>query len=83
MRSWSRALRNGLAELLNLPDGYEVMLGNGGTTAFWDAAAFGLIDRRSQHLSFGEFSSKFAAGVKAAPFLDEPSVHLVGARHSP
>jgi phosphoserine aminotransferase len=68
------ALRNGLAELLNLPDGYEVVLGNGGTTAFWDAAAFGLIERRSQHLSFGEFSSKFAAEVAAAPFLDQPSI---------
>src|SRR3954454_11610154 len=68
------ALRNGLAELLNLPDGYEIILGNGGTTAFWDAAIFGLIERRSQHLSFGEFSSKFAAGVAAAPFLDAPSV---------
>src|SRR2546423_15650601 len=68
------ALRNGLAELLNLPDGYEIMLGNGGTTAFWDAAVFGLIERRSQHLSFGEFSSKFAAAVQAAPFLDEPSI---------
>ena len=68
------ALRNGLAELLNLPDGYEVMLGNGGTTAFWDAATLGLIERRSQHLSFGEFSSKFASAVAAAPFLDEPSV---------
>src|SRR3954452_4602046 len=53
-------LRNGLAELLSLPDGYEVLLGNGGTTAFWDAATFGLIERRSQHLKFGEFSSKFA-----------------------
>ena len=68
------ALRNGLAELLNLPDGYEVMLGNGGTTAFWDAATLGLIERRSQHLSFGEFSSKFAAAVAAAPFLEAPSV---------
>jgi phosphoserine aminotransferase len=68
------ALRNGLAELLNLPDGYEVMLGNGGTTAFWDAATLGLIERRSQHLSFGEFSSKFASAVAAAPFLEEPSV---------
>src|SRR3954469_14006746 len=68
------ALRNGLAELLNLPDGYEIMLGNGGTTAFWDAATFGLIDRRSQHLSFGEFSSKFAAAVAATPFLEEPSI---------
>jgi len=68
------ALRNGLAELLRLPDGYEILLGNGGTTSFWDAAVFGLIERRSQHLSFGEFSSKFAAAAKAAPFLDEPSV---------
>ena len=68
------SLRNLLAEILALPDGYEVLLGNGGTTAFWDAAIFGLIDRRSQHLSFGEFSSKFASGVAAAPHLDEPSV---------
>jgi phosphoserine aminotransferase len=68
------ALRNGIAELLSLPDGYEVALGNGGTTAFWDAASFGLVDQRSQHLSFGEFSSKFAACVRAAPHLDEPEV---------
>ncbi|HEX2381937.1 MAG TPA: phosphoserine transaminase [Acidimicrobiales bacterium] len=68
------ALRNGLAELLNLPDGYEIVLGNGGTTAFWDAAAFGLIERRSQHLSFGEFSSKFASEVAGAPFLEAPSI---------
>jgi phosphoserine aminotransferase len=68
------ALRNGLAELLSLPDGYEVALGNGGTTAFWDAATFGLIERRSQHLSFGEFSSKFAACAAAAPHLDDPEV---------
>ena len=68
------ALRNGLAELFALPDGYEIILGNGGTTAFWDAAICGLIDQRSQHLSFGEFSSKFAAGVAAAPFLEDPVV---------
>jgi phosphoserine aminotransferase len=67
------ALRNGLAELLSLPDGYEVMLGNGGTTAFWDAATFGLIDQRSQHLRFGEFSSKFAEAAATAPHLKEPS----------
>jgi phosphoserine aminotransferase len=67
-------LRNGIAELFSLPDGYEVLLGNGGTTAFWDAATFGLIDRRSQHLAFGEFSSKFAAAAAAAPHLDEPDV---------
>lgn len=68
------ALRNGLSELLALPDGYEILLGNGGTTLFWDAMAFGLIDKRSQHLSFGEFSSKFAAAVRAAPHLAEPDV---------
>jgi phosphoserine aminotransferase len=67
-------LRNGLAELFSLPDGYEVLLGNGGTTAFWDAACFGLIERRSQHLSFGEFSSKFASTVTRVPFLEEPEV---------
>jgi phosphoserine aminotransferase len=68
------ALRNGLAELLSLPDGYEIILGNGGTTAFWDAATFQLIDRRSQHLSFGEFSSKFATCATAAPHLEDPEV---------
>ena len=67
------ALRNGLAELFALPDGYEVLLGNGGTTSFWDAATFGLIDHRSQHLRFGEFSSKFAEAAAAAPFLAEPA----------
>jgi phosphoserine aminotransferase len=65
-------LRSGLADLFSLPDGYEVVLGNGGTTCFWDIATFGLIERRSQHLSFGEFSSKFAAAAKAAPHLEEP-----------
>ncbi len=67
-------LRNGLAELLSLPDGYEILLGNGGTTMFWDAATFGLIERHSQHLVFGEFSSKFAECVRKAPHLDEPSM---------
>jgi phosphoserine aminotransferase len=66
-------LRNSLAELFSLPDGYEVLLGNGGTTSFWDAATFSLIESRSQHLVFGEFSSKFAAAAAAAPFLGEPS----------
>src|SRR3954468_1239031 len=74
VKSVVRRLREGLATLFTLPDGYEVLLGNGGTTAFWDAATFGLIDRRSQHLSFGEFSSKFAAAVAATPFLEEPSI---------
>jgi phosphoserine aminotransferase len=59
-------VREGLAELFSLPDGYEILLGNGGTTAFWDAATFCLVERQSQHLSFGEFSAKFAAGTKAA-----------------
>jgi phosphoserine aminotransferase len=67
-------LRSGLSTLFGLPDGYEVALGNGGTTAFWDAATFCLIERKSQHLSFGEFSSKFAAASAAAPHLDEPEV---------
>ena len=67
-------LRNAVAELFSLPDGYEVMLGNGGTTVFWDAAVFGLIEQRSQHLSFGEFSSKFAECAARAPFLDDPSI---------
>ena len=67
-------LRNGLAELFALPDGYEIMLGNGGTTVLWDALVFGLINKRSQHLSFGEFSSKFAACAAAAPHLGEPLV---------
>src|SRR6266508_1681658 len=74
VKSVVRRLREGVATLFSLPDGYEVLLGNGGTTAFWDAAAFGLIERRSQHLSFGEFSSKFAAVTRAAPHLDAPDV---------
>jgi phosphoserine aminotransferase len=67
-------IRAGLAELFSLPDGYEVALGNGGATAFWDAAAFGLIRGRSLHLTFGEFSQKFASVSKGAPFLGEPVV---------
>jgi len=67
-------LRNAVAELFALPDGYEVILGNGGTTAFWDAAVFGLIDAQSQHLTFGEFSSKFAECATRAPFLKDPSI---------
>jgi phosphoserine aminotransferase len=69
-----RRVRSGLRELFSLPDGYEVALGNGGTTAFWDAAAAGLIRERSLHLSFGEFSNKFAAVAAGAPFLGEPTV---------
>ena len=65
-------VRHGLADLFSLPEGYEVVLGNGGTTTFWDAALFGLIERRSEHCSFGEFSAKFAQAVAAAPFLEDP-----------
>jgi phosphoserine aminotransferase len=67
-------IRRGLTELFNLPDGWEIVLGNGGTTVFWDVAAFGLVERRSQHLVFGEFSGKFAAACAAAPHLAEPTV---------
>jgi phosphoserine aminotransferase len=69
-----RRVRDGLAALFDLPDGYEVVLGNGGATAFWDIATFGLIRERSQHLSFGEFSAKFATAARRAPFLAEPTV---------
>jgi phosphoserine aminotransferase len=65
---------SGVSELFSLPEGYEVVLGNGGATAFWDIAAFGLVRARSQHLHFGEFSSKFASVCKGAPWLGEPSV---------
>jgi phosphoserine aminotransferase len=74
VRSVVGHVRAGLAALFKLPEGYEVVLGNGGSTAFWDAAAFGLIEHRSQHLSFGEFSSKFAAAVAGAPHLEPPDV---------
>jgi phosphoserine aminotransferase len=69
-----RRVRDGVSSLLSLPEGYQVVLGNGGSTAFWDIAAFGLVREKSQHLNFGEFSSKFAAATKAAPWLADPSV---------
>ncbi len=68
-------LRRGIGEFFGLPDGYEVVLGNGGSTAFWEVATFGLIRDRAQFASFGEFGAKFAAAAKAAPFLGEPTVH--------
>jgi phosphoserine aminotransferase len=74
VRSVVGRIRAGLAELFDLPAGYEVALGNGGSTLFWDLATFSLIERRSQHLVFGEFSAKFAAAATAAPHLDEPEV---------
>ncbi len=67
-------VREGIRELFQLPDGYEVILGNGGSTAFWDIATHGLIENKSQHLSFGEFSSKFAKAAKLAPWLADPDV---------
>jgi phosphoserine aminotransferase len=68
------SVRAGLRELFSLPDGWEILLGNGGTTVFWDAASFALVEQRSQHLAFGEFSTKFAEVCKAAPHLADPSV---------
>jgi phosphoserine aminotransferase len=67
-------LRAGLADLFSLPEGYEVVLGNGGSTAFWDVATFGLVRDRAQFLTFGEFGAKFASGVKKAPHLGDPTI---------
>ena len=74
VKSEVAALRAGLAEMFTLPAGYEVVIGNGGTTAFWEIATFGLLRDRAQFLTFGEFGSKFASSAKAAPFLGEQSV---------
>ncbi|MGO1538636.1 MAG: phosphoserine transaminase [Leucobacter sp.] len=78
------SVREGLAELFRAPDGYEVLLANGGATTFWDAAVHSLIERRSQHLTFGEFGAKFAAAASAAPFLEDPDVRAAepGSRSS-
>src|SRR6185437_16688672 len=65
-------VRGGIAELLSLPGGYEVALGNGGTTAFWDAAAAWIVRERALHLVYGEFSQKFAKATAGAPFLSDP-----------
>ncbi len=74
VKSLVSRVRAGVSELFSLPDGYEVVLGNGGTTAFWDIAAHGLLREKSQHLAFGEFSSKFAKVAEGAPWLQEPTV---------
>jgi phosphoserine aminotransferase len=74
VRSLVGRVRAGVRELFSLPDGYEVVLGNGGATAFWDAAAFGLVEQRAQHLVYGEFTSKFAQVTAGAPFLADPIV---------
>ncbi|REE96365.1 phosphoserine transaminase [Thermomonospora umbrina] len=74
VKSLVRRVREGLADLFSLPEGYQVLLSNGGTTAFWDIAAFGIVREKSQHVTFGEFSSKFAKVTKTAPWLADPSV---------
>lgn len=76
-------VRDGLRELFAVPDGYQVVLGNGGATAFWDAAAFGLIDKKSLHLTFGEFSAKFASAVAANPFVGDPIIVKADAGSAP
>ena len=76
-------VRAGLTELFSLPAGYEVVLGNGGSTAFWDAAAFGLVRERALHLTYGEFSAKFAESTKGAPFLADPVVVKADAGSAP
>jgi phosphoserine aminotransferase len=76
-------VRAGLTELFALPDGYQVVLGNGGSTAFWDAAAFGLVRERSLHLTYGEFSAKFAESTKGAPFLTDPVIVKADAGSAP
>ena len=74
VRSVVGRLRSGLSEMFSAPEGYEIVMGNGGATLFWDAASFGLIERASQHLVCGEFSAKFAKVTTAAPHLDDPHV---------
>ena len=76
-------IREGLASLFNLPEGYEILLSLGGATAFWDASTFGLIEKKSGHLAFGEFSTKFATASVAAPWLEEPEVHKTEPGTSP
>jgi phosphoserine aminotransferase len=74
VRAEVQRLQEGIGQLFGLPDGYEVLLTVGGATAFWESAAFGLVERRARHYSFGEFSSKFAAATNAAPWLEDPDV---------
>ena len=75
VRALVRRVREGVAALLQVPDGYEVVLGNGGSTAFWDVATGALVADRVQHLVHGEFAAKFAACTARAPFVAE-SVHV-------
>ena len=83
VKSLVARVREGLSELFSLPEGYQVVLGNGGTTTFWDAAAFGLVRERALHLAYGEFSSKFAAVTRGAPFLADPVVITADAGSAP
>ena len=74
MKNLVGSVRSGLSEFFRAPEGYEVVLGVGGSTAFWDIASFGLVENKAQHLSFGEFGSKFASATNKAPFLAESSI---------
>ena len=74
MKDLVGSVRAGLADLFRAPEGYEILLANGGATTFWDSAVHSLIERRSQHLAFGEFGAKFAKAAASAPFLDDPDV---------
>src|ERR1700710_436726 len=76
-------IRTGFTDLFSLPDGYEVLLGLGGSTTFWDAAAFGLVEKKSTHLVIGEFSSKFAQVTRSAPHLDDPEVYETAPGETP
>ena len=73
VKSLVARVRAGLTELFSLPEGYQVVLGNGGSTAFWDAATFGLVRERALHLTYGEFSAKFAESTRGAPSWPTPS----------
>ncbi len=77
------SVREGLSQFFRAPEGYEVVLGVGGSTAFWDVAAFGLVEKKAQHLSFGEFGSKFASATNKAPVPGRLHHHQVRARHPP
>lgn len=79
VRNLVGSVREGLAEMFRAPEGYEILLANGGATSFWDAAVHSLIERRSQHLAFGEFSAKFGAAAAAAPFLEAPEIRSADA----
>jgi phosphoserine aminotransferase len=83
VRSVVKRVREGVATLFGIPAGYEVIIGNGGATQFWDIATFCLIENRSQHLSFGEFSSKFAKAAKETPFIGDPTVLTAAAGEAP